>query len=204
MTDPRARGVSTAPDRCGGPEPGIHLTPHTAKRRLGRPWDPLPKTTAHIQKAAMSPNLLSTLDHRAAGHLAPKACLDAEVRQVMTTGVVTIPADAPLREVPRTLIRHRIQSVLVVEQTTGKPLGWVTARGLLSRITEDATLCAGDAITQEPASIQPWATVREALTALQQPGVSQLLVGRIPGIPPQGVLSDLDVIALVARRTTTR
>ncbi len=137
-------------------------------------------------------------------HLAPNACLDTEVGDVMTKDVVSIPADAPLREVLRALADNRLGSVLVVEPVTEKPLGWVTARTLLSRITEDDTLCAGDAITQDAASIQPWATVRQALTALQQPGVSKLLVGRIPGIPPQGVLSDLDVIALVADRTATR
>jgi signal-transduction protein with cAMP-binding, CBS, and nucleotidyltransferase domain len=152
----------------------------------------------------MSSTLTSTPDQRASDHLAPKACLDTEVRDIMTTDVVSVPADAPLREVLRTLADNRLGSVLVVEEVTEKPLGWVTARRLLSRITEDETLSAGDVITQDPASIQPWGTVRQALTALQQPGVSKLLVGRIPGIPPQGVLSDLDVIALVADRTPTR
>jgi predicted transcriptional regulator len=165
---------------------------------------PATETTRPIQKDAMSSTLVSTPAHRAADHLAPKACLDTEVRNVMTPDVVSIPADAPLREVLRTLAENRLGSVLVVDPVSERPLGWVTARRLLSRIAEDETLHARDAITQEPASIQPWATVRQALTALQQPGVSKLLVGRIPGIPPQGILSDVDVIALAADRTATR
>jgi CBS domain-containing protein len=56
-----------------------------------------------------------------------------------------------------------------------------------------------DAITHEPASIQPSATVREALTALGQPGITQLLVALRPDTFPEGVLSDLDIVALAAR-----
>lgn len=38
--------------------------------------------------------------------------------------------------------------------------------------------------------------MREALTALGQPGISQLLVAARPGTLPEGVLSDLDVVAV--------
>lgn len=86
-------------------------------------------------------------------------------------------------------------------RTTGTPLGWVTARGLRSFLTRDPGLVlARDAITHEPASIHPSATAREALTALGQPGVSQLLVAEREDIAPEGVLSDLDLVALAARR----
>jgi hypothetical protein len=58
---------------------------------------------------------------------------------------------------------------------------------------------ARDAITHEPATIQPGATVRQALTALEQPGVSQLIVAERPEVTPEGVVSDIDLIALAAR-----
>jgi hypothetical protein len=58
--------------------------------------------------------------------------------------------------------------------------------------------CARDGITHPPEAIQPSATVREALTAIQQPGVTQLLVGPHSAATPEGVLSDVDLIALMA------
>lgn len=125
--------------------------------------------------------------------------LDTEVRSAMTPGVVSITETATLLQGYRALVAHEVHSVLVIGRNNGKPLGWVTARGLLGHITDDSDLCTvGDAITHPPASIQPGATLREALTALAQPGVSQLLVARRPDVLPEGVLSDLDVIAASA------
>jgi CBS domain-containing protein len=148
----------------------------------------------------MSPDLLSKINHRTVDHFPPAHYLDTEVGQIMTTGVVSVPASAPLRDVYRALVTHRIHAVVVADEATGKPLGWVTARGLLDwMIHNHEMVCARDAITHEPACIRSSATVREAWTALEQPGINQLLVADRPGLPPQGVLSDLDIIALAAR-----
>jgi CBS domain-containing protein len=126
------------------------------------------------------------------------ARLDGEVREVMTPGVVSLVETASLRQGYRALVAHGVHSVLVLGRTTGKPLGWVTARGLLGRMADDAELCSvGDAITHPPATIEPTATLREAISALAQPGVSQLIVAE-PGTLPEGVLSDLDLIASAA------
>ena len=147
----------------------------------------------------MSPTL-SSPDYRAADHLHTADYLDAEVRDVMTPGVVTISENASVRQAYRALVAHRVHSVLVIGRTTGKPLGWVTARGLLGQLTRaDTMLAVRDAITHAPATIQPGATVRQALTALEQPGISQLIVAERPEVTPEGVLSDLDLIALAAR-----
>jgi CBS-domain-containing membrane protein len=162
----------------------------------------------------MSPDLLSKPDHKPLAHCESADYLDTEVGHIMTSGVVTIPENASLHEVYRTLVTHQIHSVLVVGQTTFKPLGWVTARGLLTWLCRDHTAprshvswlngddgmtCARDAITQEPVSIPAWSTAREAVSGLQQPGVSLLLVSARPDLPPEGVLSDLDLVALAAR-----
>lgn len=126
--------------------------------------------------------------------------LGIEVRDAMTPGVVTISETASLRQGYRALVAHGVHAILVIGRNNGKPLGWVTSRGLLGRLTDDADLCSvSEAITHPPASIQPSATLREALTALGQPGISQLIVARIPGVLPEGVLSDLDVIAVAGR-----
>ncbi|MDX6650981.1 MAG: hypothetical protein QOJ97_2932 [Solirubrobacteraceae bacterium] len=122
--------------------------------------------------------------------------LDFEVRDAMTPGVVSITETASIHQAHRALVAHGVHSILVMGRNDGKPLGWVTARGLLGRVTKRDDICSvGEAITHPPASIQPSATVREAVIALQQPGISQLLVATRPDVLPEGVLSDLDVVA---------
>jgi CBS domain-containing protein len=148
----------------------------------------------------MSPNLLSKPDPHYGDHLRPHDHLDVEVRDIMTPGVVTLPEDASLHHAFRALVTHGVHAVLLVGHSTGKPLGWVTARALLPWAMEDESLaCARDATIQDPVEIQPGASVREAIKLLERPGVDQLLVCRHAGMSPEGVLSALDVVALVAR-----
>jgi CBS domain-containing protein len=148
----------------------------------------------------MSPTMLTKTDRKAIDHLPTRDYLDVEVREIMTPGVVTIAEDASLRQAQRALTAHNIHAILVLGRTAGTPLGWVTARGLLSWLTRDESLAyARDGITHPPTSIQPSATAREALTALEQPGISQLIVASRPGAFPEGVLSDVDLVALAAR-----
>ena len=54
------------------------------------------------------------------------------------------------------------------------------------------------AITEPPTCIEPGATAQEAVQALASGDVSHLLVARVPGEAPQGVVSDADLIALCA------
>jgi CBS domain-containing protein len=129
--------------------------------------------------------------------LTPGDHLETPVRHIMTPGVVFIPEDASLRHVYRAMTAHSVRAVLVVGRTEGKPLGWVTARGLLGWIGEDESLAsARDAITERATSIDPSATVREAVVALLQAGVSHVLVRRSDDSMPEGVLSDMDLVAL--------
>jgi CBS domain-containing protein len=115
----------------------------------------------------------------------------------MTPGVISIAEDASLRQVYRAMVSHSVHAVLVVGRAEGKPLGWVTARGLLTWVERDETMAfARDAITERPTTIEPSATAAEALTALSQPGTSHLLVCRQPDSHPEGVLSELDIVAL--------
>jgi signal-transduction protein with cAMP-binding, CBS, and nucleotidyltransferase domain len=71
------------------------------------------------------------------------------------------------------------------------------ARGLLGWVGCDQSLaCARDAITERPVTIEPSACAREALTALSQAGTSHLLVCRQSAATPEGVVSELDLVAL--------
>jgi CBS domain-containing protein len=123
--------------------------------------------------------------------------LDTPVREIMTPGVLTISESASLRQVHRALSKHGVHAVLVVGASEGRPLGWVTSRGLLGWIERDATIAsARDAITERPEVIGPSATARDALVALSQPGVTHLLVCHRPDGSPEGVVSELDLVAL--------
>jgi CBS domain-containing protein len=123
--------------------------------------------------------------------------LETPVRNFMTPGVLTISEDASLGHVFRAMVAHSVHAVLVVGRNEGHPLGWVTARGLLGWVGRDQTLAsARDAITERPVAVEPGATAREALVVLSQAGTSHVLVsGRTDGTP-EGVLSELDIVAL--------
>lgn len=123
--------------------------------------------------------------------------LDREVREIMSPGVTSVVEDASLRQVYRALVAHRVHAILVLGLTDGRPVGWVTASGLLGWIDTDATMRpARDAVTEEPATIEPSATAAEAVAALSRSGVSRLLVQRGPGVLPEGVVTEMDLVAL--------
>ncbi|HZO60108.1 MAG TPA: CBS domain-containing protein [Solirubrobacterales bacterium] len=123
--------------------------------------------------------------------------LETPVRDFMTPGVLTIAEDASLRQVYRAMVAHSVHAVLVVGRTEGRALGWVTSRGLLAWVGRDQGLAsAREAITERPITIEPGATARDALTALSQVGTSHLLVARRSDVIPEGVVSELDIVAL--------
>jgi CBS domain-containing protein len=123
--------------------------------------------------------------------------LDTPVREFMTPGVLTIAEDASLRQAYRAMVAHSVHAVLVVGRMEGRPLGWVTARGLLGWVGRDPTIAsAREAITERAATVDPSATAREALNALCQAGTSHLIVCRDSKAMPEGVVSELDLIAL--------
>jgi CBS domain-containing protein len=129
----------------------------------------------------------------------PQGRLETPVRSIMHPGVVSVSDDASLLQAKRALVRHGVHAILIVGSGDGRPLGWVTDRGLLSWLEHDlALVSAGQAITEPATFIEPGDTARQALAALRVPGVSHLLVSRTPGAPPQGVVASLDLVELVA------
>lgn len=143
----------------------------------------------------MTPTLTKS-HRRASDHLPSADPMDYELRHIMTPGVVTIVEDASLVQVYRALVAHRVHAVLVLGARTGRPLGWVTAHGLLAWIDSDPSLAvARDAITEAAKTISPSATARDALVALSQPMTQQLLVTASPDRLPEGVVTPLDLVA---------
>ena len=54
-------------------------------------------------------------------------------------------------------------------------------------------------MSEAPVFIDPGASAQDAALALSQPGVSHLLVSHHPDSPPEGVVTELDLIAVAAR-----
>ena len=123
--------------------------------------------------------------------------LHTPVRDFMRPGVIALSEDASLGQAERAMVRHGVHAILLLGRTSGRPVGWVTTRGLLKYLEHDLGLVpARQGITEAPTYIEPSATAQEAVDALSQPGVSHLVVARDPGETPQGVVADIDVIAL--------
>jgi CBS domain-containing protein len=123
--------------------------------------------------------------------------LATPVRDLMTPGVVTIAEDASLTQAFRAIRAHDVHAVLVVGAQHGKPLGWITARGLLAWVGRDSGLVhARDAVSERAVTIEPGAGAREALVALSQADTTHLLVSRGRDRPAEGVVSAVNLIAL--------
>ena len=134
---------------------------------------------------------MPTATHRNEFLAAPRRAaadpLHSEVREIMSPGVTSVVEDASLRQAYRALQAHRVHAILVLGLADGRPLGWVTAKGLLGWIGADDTMRpARDAIAEDPLTIDPSATAAEAISLLARPEVSRLLVQRGPGVLPGG------------------
>ena len=98
------------------------------------------------------------------------------------------------------MVRHGVHAILLLGRTTGRPVGWVTTRGMLQWLNHDLGLVpASQGVTESPTYIEPSATAQDAVKALSAPGVSHLLVSRASRRDAQGVVADIDVIALCTR-----
>lgn len=126
--------------------------------------------------------------------------LEREIADFMTPGCVTVSGDASVADAAAALAAHRVHAVLVMGAADGNPLGWITARGLLTWIGRDTAMVrARDAISEELTAIDPHERVRVALYALSRAGTTHLLVRRRPHLMPEGVVSDY-ALAIAARR----
>ena len=73
-------------------------------------------------------------------------------------------------------------------------------QGLLAWIDRDHSLAiALDAITEPPVTIEPGATVREAVAKISGERVGRLLVSHTPEAVPAGVVLELDLLSVCRR-----
>ena len=126
--------------------------------------------------------------------------LDRTAEDVMTPGVVVLPVTAPLDQAAQAMSAHRVHGVLVVS-CEGRPCGWVTSDHI-TRHVGDAHLLdwAVDAIGEKFVVVRPSTSVREVVAKLQQSGVSRVAVQQRPEVMPHGVITDLDIAALMGQK----
>ena len=121
------------------------------------------------------------------------------VSDVMRPGILTVSHSTSLRSVAGVMREHGVHGVLVVGDD-GALLGWVTARGLLEHRNDDwRRLEAGQAISEPCISVVPSANLTSAIDTMLEAGSTHLAVMR-PGVhTPDGVVSDLDLVAHLSR-----
>ena len=121
------------------------------------------------------------------------------VRDVMSPGVIAVPSDTTVRACAQTMFERRTHAVLVINQRDREPIGWVTHRDVLKYLRSDPfTTLAGGVVSQQPAYIDPDATVEEAAEQMVADNTTHLLVGS-PEVIPEGVLSSWDLVSHYAQ-----
>lgn len=128
--------------------------------------------------------------------------LDTPLRDLMTPGVVALPDSAALRVVFEAMRDHRIHAVLVVDRQSAEPLGWITSRALLAHAaTELGLVTAGTAVDEQVVALEPSATAGEAIERMLASGASRVVVRHAHARLPEGVVTDLDLVELLVRRS---
>lgn len=137
--------------------------------------------------------------------------MKVKVRDVMTSEVVTISADTPLKEAAVTMTHHRVSGLPVVD--AGKLVGIITESDFVAKLADNdaglLTLLLGrkeadiggkvhDVMSKEPYTIGPDESVSAAAREMAEHRVKRLPVvdgsGRLVG-----VVSRADLMAVFAR-----
>jgi len=128
--------------------------------------------------------------------------LDAtHVEEVMHTGVLTCFFETPLTTVARIMATHHVHCVVGLGDATDddtRVWGLVTDRDIAAAAATDYVhRTAGSSAASEAATIAPQATLRRAAEVMSDRGVSHLLVVEPGSDRPIGVISTLDIAAVV-------
>jgi CBS domain-containing protein len=125
------------------------------------------------------------------------------VGDVMRMGVMSAPPDAPLRSVAATMADFGVHSVVVtdLEETSGEARAWgiVTDADLMEATARDLDeLTARDCAATELLSVTYGETLDHAAQLMAEHGVTHLLVVDPETGRPVGMVSSLDIAAVIA------
>ena len=117
----------------------------------------------------------------------------------MTPGVVALPVTASLDRAAQAMAHHNVHGVLAMT-CEGRPAGWVTVEAVTPRLGRNHDLdWAVDAIGEPFVAVRPSCSMREVIARLEETGVARVAVSKRDDLMPEGVISALDVAALVHR-----
>jgi CBS domain-containing protein len=121
------------------------------------------------------------------------------VRQVMSPGVIALARDTTIGACASAMRERHTHAVLIVDESSRLPRGWVLDRDILEHIESDPlTTVAQEAISQDVSIIAPEATVKEAADRMLAEGLTHLLVSNSLEAIPEGVISSWDIVAFYA------
>jgi CBS domain-containing protein len=117
------------------------------------------------------------------------------IEQLMTTGVLTAPAETGVREAAERLVAEGVGSLVVVDET-GRPMGLFTNTDLAAFVAEGAATDAtvGEYATEEMITVATGSSIREAAARMIRQGVHHLPVTDEEG-EVVGMLSTMDLAA---------
>lgn len=120
------------------------------------------------------------------------------VRDCMHSGILTCPPDAPLARVARTMATHRVHAVVVAAHGGARPLGIVSDLDVVSATLSGAQPTARQVVATEPLMVSADESLHRAAQLMSEHGVAHLVVVDSASGYPSGVLSTLDVAAVLA------
>lgn len=129
------------------------------------------------------------------GELTPRMML---VREAMSRGVVSVPAEASMNEVAKEMTKFDVSGVAVTDEVDGT-IGVATQTDLMEHYGEDGSeLTVTDIMTELPETIRPEADLIEASEKMSKEGIHRLFV--VPGgeifecSSCMGVLTSTDLV----------
>lgn len=130
------------------------------------------------------------------------------VRDVMHPGIVACSESAGIAEVAQVMADHRVHSVAVIG-ATGDDDGNPAIRGIVSDLDllkwatgADVHAPAGTVARDPVAYVAPDAPLHEAAQTMAEQETQHLVVLQPPQHTPLGILSALDIAAVLARGTS--
>jgi CBS domain-containing protein len=119
----------------------------------------------------------------------------------MSPGIIVISGENTVAACAAAMSARRTHAVLVADEKTRQPLGWVFHRDVLKHLKSDPYATrAADVVSQEPAYVHPEDTAEEAADKMDTEGLTHLLVAQSEDAIPEGVLSSWDLVSYYAAR----
>lgn len=129
----------------------------------------------------------------------PPGFADARVGHAMHTGVISCVAETPLREVARILYDKHIHSLVVTGLGDSQSWGLISGLDLVNAAEADIDeLIAADVAASEPVTVSALDPLSRATQLMLEHQVEHLIVIGAQDGEPIGVLSTLDVAAVMA------